>query len=278
MAAELSYAAEQVRQQDHERFLTALFAPAERREALFALYAFNLEVAKTAEVVSEPMLGQIRLQWWRETLDGIYEKRPRRHEVVEPLADAVVRWDLSREHFERLLDARENDLDAEPPATMAELEAYADATAGGLGLLALEALGGEALAATGRLVGTAWGLTGLVRAIPFHARQKRLYVPTELLKRHGVVRRDLFELRPSTALSAAAAEIAGRAGTLLAEARALRPRPPRPVLAALLPAVLARRHLGRLARAGYDPFDAQVQAAAPDAAWRLTLAYLRGRI
>jgi len=106
MAAELSYAAVEVRRQDHERFLTALFAPPEHREALFALYAFNLEVAKTAEVVSEPMIGQIRLQWWRETLAGIYEQnRARRHQVAEPLAEAIAGAGLGRDHFERLLRA-----------------------------------------------------------------------------------------------------------------------------------------------------------------------------
>ena len=69
----LSYCADQVRRQDRERYLTALFAPAGRREDLFALYAFNLEVAKTAEVVSEAMVGRIRLQWWREAIEEIEE-------------------------------------------------------------------------------------------------------------------------------------------------------------------------------------------------------------
>ena len=80
----LSACAEQVRRQDRERYLTALFAPAERREDLFALYTFNHEVAKTAEVVSEAMVGRIRLQWWREAIAEIYDGRPRAHGVVVP--------------------------------------------------------------------------------------------------------------------------------------------------------------------------------------------------
>src|SRR5215469_14873091 len=105
-----------LRQHDRDRFLTALFAPAERREDLFALYAFNYEVARVREVVTEPLLGRIRLEWWRESLDAIYAGAPvRRHEVVEPLAAAIRRHGLSREHFDRLIDAREEDLaDAAP--------------------------------------------------------------------------------------------------------------------------------------------------------------------
>src|SRR3546814_13598357 len=78
-----------VERHDPDRYLASLFAPEAQREDLFALYAFNYEVAKTAEVVSEPMIGQIRLQWWRESLAGIYEGRARQHEVVQPLAHAV---------------------------------------------------------------------------------------------------------------------------------------------------------------------------------------------
>ena len=86
----LSYCAGQVRAHDRDRYLTATLAPADRREALFALYAFNLEIARTREVISEPMVGQIRLQWWREAIGGVYEDDPRAHEVVRPLAAAVL--------------------------------------------------------------------------------------------------------------------------------------------------------------------------------------------
>ncbi len=80
--SQLSDCARLLRRYDYDRFLTGLFAPAGRREALYAVYAFNLEIARTREAVSEPMLGQIRLQWWREAIEEIYAGRVRRHEVV----------------------------------------------------------------------------------------------------------------------------------------------------------------------------------------------------
>ena len=99
--AELSYCASEVRRHDADRFLTTLFAPKGHREDLFALYAFNLEISKTREVVSETMLGAIRLQWWREAIEAIYTNAElRKHAVVEALAETVTRRGLTREHFD----------------------------------------------------------------------------------------------------------------------------------------------------------------------------------
>jgi len=137
----LSPCGEIVRLGDPDRFRTALFAKPEQREHLFALYAFNLEIAKIAPMVSEPMLGEIRLQWWREALDQIYSEGPvRQHEVTTPLAEAVRTTKLPRAPFDALIDQRANDLDPAFPDSDAALHDYIDATAGGLTALAAKAL------------------------------------------------------------------------------------------------------------------------------------------
>ena len=256
---------EQVRRLDHDRYLTCLFAPPQRRPALFALYAFNIEVAKTREVVSQPLLGQIRLQWWRDAIGEIYEGRPRRHEVLDALAPAVWAHDLGRAHFDTIIDARERDLDDEPPATLADLERYASETAGPLLRLHLEVLGVRAEAAhrAATAVGTAWALVGLMRAVPFHARQKRLYLPQDILAAEGVDRGALFEMTPHDALRRAVARVAGVAAGHLAEARSLRRAVPRAAVPALLTARLADGYLRRLRRAGHDVFSAPVQEPPP---------------
>ena len=113
MPAALSPTGALARAADYDRYLSALFAPVGRREALFALIAFNHEVARIPEAVSEPMLGRIRLQWWREVVEAVYAGAPaRRHEVAVPLADAIRACSLERAPFDRLLDARESDLEA----------------------------------------------------------------------------------------------------------------------------------------------------------------------
>src|SRR5437763_854177 len=137
----LSPVAALVRRHDRDRYQTALFAPPRQREALFALYAFNYEIARVREIVSEPMLGQIRLQWWREVIAATFAgEPPRRHQIVLPLTDAIREFRLSRVLLEELIDSRERDLDAAPPETMAALEAYAAGTSASLVALALEIL------------------------------------------------------------------------------------------------------------------------------------------
>ena len=258
-----SFVAE-LRAHDRDRYLTCLFAPAECRLDLFALLAFNLEVARTAEAVSEPMIGQIRLQWWRESLEGIYAGSPRRHEVVEALGQAVARHDLPCAPFERLIDGREHDLDPAPPADLAGLEAYSQATSAELLVLALKVLDCQKQTEAACAIGIAWALTGLLRAVPFHARGKRLYLPRDLCDGAGLATGDLFELRSSPALCGVVAQVAGRAEALLAQAPDGLPRTACPVWGLK---VLARHYLRVLAAAGHDPFDARVQA--PANVWRL---------
>ena len=269
-----------VRRHDRERYQTALFAPVARREALFALYAFNYEIARTRESVSEPMLGQIRLQWWREVITAAYDMTPvRRHEVSLPLAAAIRERGLSRHYFDRLIDGRERDLDDSPPASLASLEDYAEATSASLVQLACEALyaGDDADMAAARHIGIAFALTGLLRAMPFHARAGRCYIPAEISVGAGLDPRSYADMKATSALQRATEQIAHAAAAHLAAAREYRRQVSRQTLPALLPAVIADRALVRLRRAGHNPFDPQVAAADPLLGWRLAAAMLRRR-
>ncbi len=244
MAEALSDCAALVRRTDFDRYLTALFAPAGARERLFALYAFNHEIAKVRETVSEPMIGQIRLQWWREAIDGIYAGKPRKHMVVEALAQAVAVSPPPRADFEALIDAREFDLAGRAPATVAELEGYAEASASRLLYLAAALLGArdEATRAALRPLGIAWALTGLIRAIPFHARARRQYIPADIAEAAGLTEAALFALKPGEPLRRAAAALAEVAERHLAAMTA----PEAAARPLLLFKPLARAYLGRL--------------------------------
>ncbi|HYD29687.1 MAG TPA: phytoene/squalene synthase family protein [Azospirillaceae bacterium] len=279
----LSYSGQQVRRYDNDRFLTALFAPADRREDLFALYAFNLEIAKTREVVTEAMLGRIRLQWWREAIAALYGENGGvsidQNEVLRPLADAIGRHGLSREYFERLIDAREADLDEEPPASLACLANYAEVTSAPLVLLGLEVLGvrdGVTVEA-GRNVGVAWALTGLLRAVPFHASQRRLYLPADRLVHHGVRAGRVLDLKPEPELKPVIREVTEMARHRLAQARSRHREVPRAALPALLSATLADSYLDALAREDYDVFAPRVRMPHPFRQARLAWWAMRGR-
>jgi NADH dehydrogenase [ubiquinone] 1 alpha subcomplex assembly factor 6 len=279
-AAESESLAHSLRRHDRDRYLTTLFAPADRRGALIALYAFNFEVAKTREIVREPLLGQIRLQWWREAIDEIYRgATPRHHEVVEPLAAAIRAHDLTRYHFDRLIDARESDLADEPPADLAALETYAEDSAARLVRLALEILDARdaAAEAAARHVGIAWALIGTLRALPAQARLRRVTLPADLVAETGLDVARFLELKSSPPLLHIVERLAERAREHLAAARDARAAIPPDGRAALLPAVLGDWHLKRLARNRYDPFAPDLAASDTLASWRLALAAWRGR-
>lgn len=218
----LSVAGGIVRQHDPDRFFTALFAPAERREALFTLYAFNHELARAREAAREPMVALIRLQWWREVVEG---KRVR-HEVAWPLGEALDTGVLQASALGALVDAREAETEAMPDA--AAFEQYVLGTAGGLMVAAGLALGlgaGEAEAL--RRPGGAFGITGVLRSAAVVARQGRGVLPAGMTDGAGGV-------LPEARL---------RLEDLAREWLGTVPRVARGALASALPAVLARRRL-----------------------------------
>ncbi len=268
-----------VRQHDPDRYLVALFSPAEAREAQFAIAAFNFEIARVRETVSEPLLGEMRLQWWRDAIAEIYDGRVRRHEVAEPLAEAIREFGLGRVHFDRLIDARSRDLDEAPFADFAALETYAEATAAPVLVLGLEALGAanDAALRAARHIGTAWALVGVVRAVAFHAGQNRLLLPMDLLAAAGVDPARAWAEDNAPAMQAVTRQISDKAHDHLAAARALRRAAGKPATRALLAAGIIDSHIRRLEAAKHNVFDARVQQAAPLRQIRLTWLALRGR-
>lgn len=167
---------------DPERAEAAVFATEAIARRLIALYAFNLEVAKAWESVSEPALGLIRLQWWREALDQAKAgETVRRHDGAEGLAEIVGFAPDLAPILERLIDAREKDFDETPFADVLAYRAYVDATAGGVIEAALRLADADmddgARLGLARPLGRAWGTVGLLRALPFHLSKRRLSAP-----------------------------------------------------------------------------------------------------
>ena len=274
----LSHAATQVRRYDRERFVTGLFAPPERREALMVLYAFNVEVASVRENIREPLAGAIRLQWWQDVVAG---ERPgdetARHPVAAPLQRLLADGTLPRALLATMIEGRQHDLSGQGFADLAGLEAYVEATSAALAEAALRvlAVNDEASIAAGRLVGSGFALAGLLRALPYHLSTGRVTLPEECLAAAGSSGMELAAGRtPRPVVAAAVRPVAVRAGALLAEAR--RQRIDRKGLAALLPATIASAALKRLKRVGWDPFDGRLHHPAT-APLRLTINALLGR-
>ncbi len=260
----LSTCAEIVRRHDPDRFLAALFAPPTRREALFALYAFNHELARAREAVREPMLALIRLQWWREVVEGT----AKRHEVATPLSAAIAQGLLLPADLLGMIDGREAETQEAIPDRGAWHD-YLAATAGGVMVAAGRALGAEgAMLARLRVLGTVHGIAGQLRNLPALARAGRVLVPQDVLGAHGLSIHDVTARQGGKQLHAVVTELAAEGGAMLAAARGFLARP---VLAAALPVVLARRDLARFGRSGATPPEARAlgDRLAVVAAWVL---------
>ncbi len=278
-APALSPAARLVREFDRDRFVTALFAPPDRREALMLLYAFNVEIAKVQESVKEPMAGMIRLQWWRDTLiTGAEGGHCDNHPIARPLGELIRSHDLPLEYFDDLISARQDDLEGFSPSDLTEAERYAECSSAALTSLALAVLGAESeeFRQAGHHVGTAWGLIGNLRALGHHMSMGKLTLPHDLLHAAGTSAEAVRAGQVSTGtLTPVVRQMAGRARDHLASAR--QNRPGRAGLAALLPAILADGYLQVLEKAGWNPFDSRVLQPRPRPI-RLMLAQVMGRI
>jgi NADH dehydrogenase [ubiquinone] 1 alpha subcomplex assembly factor 6 len=268
------HCARELRRLDPDRWLSALFAPDDRRAGLFALYMFNSEIARARESVTQPMIGQIRLQWWREAWEGIRAGTPRQHPVV--LALHAHGRHLDAAQVLALIDARERDMEEQAPTDLAALLAYAEATSAPLMRLAAQLLGADLDERILRPAATAYALTGILRATPYLIAQRRILLPANLLGAHGLTADAVLQTDVTARLPAVIAEIAAEAARLLDEARHYKPS--RKALPALLPAALTGLHLRALARSGYEPAMAEARVTPLARQMTLLWASLRGRL
>ena len=259
-SASMMASLEEVRLHDHDRFLTLLFAPSAKRPALTALYAFNVEIARIAELVTEPMMGHIRLQWWRETLEGLPRGETRGHAAAIALHEVDA---FPSESLSVLADGRERDLSDDVFEDMRALEAYAEATSSSVMRLAAQAIDAEKAEAAGEAIrhaGIAYALTGLLRALPLHASQGRLMLPADILLARNVDPHDVLAGKMNEELRGALSDVAGYARSHLASARAA--SYDAALLPALLPASLCDRYLDLMTAPGFDPFKTPVEVPA----------------
>jgi len=180
-AEDYVFCADLVRKGDPDRFACLMLARETERRHLCALYAFNLEVARTREAVREALLGEIRLQWWRDVVAECYAGSPRRHQVVQPLHAAIEACSLPRATLDAMIDARAADLYPDPPVSEKALQDYVSSTGGAIGELAALCAGltNDQPVEVGTKAGEAWAWVGLARGIFSMHRQDRHIVPDE---------------------------------------------------------------------------------------------------
>jgi len=272
--------AARVRQADPDRYLATLYAPVEKRGALFALYAFNAEIAAVRERVSQPLPGEIRLQWWQDALENPEDPAAAAgHPVAAALLDTIRAHHLPVETFRNMIEARVFDLYDDPMPSRTDLEGYCGETASALIQLSALVLDPEAAGSTAALAGhagCAHAIAGLLRLLPIHRRRGQCYIPRDLLQAAGTTREGLIsgEDRAGSARAIAAmAALARHHLKAFTDGAGALPASLRP---AYLPLALTKAYLDPIESGAVDPLTESASLSALRRHWLLLKHAMRG--
>jgi phytoene synthase len=255
----VTFCADLVRNHDFPRYAATLFVPAAERRALLALYAFNVEIVRVRDQVSQPLPGEIRFQWWTDLFSGLVHGSAEGNPVAAELLRAIRDFDLPVEPLSLLIDEHQFDLYNDPMPTMTALEGYLAATSSALFALAARIMGeaSDASEHLARHAGLAQGIAQVIANLPRDSAHRQLFLPQQFLTSHGCGIEDLFAGKQTPNLNAVLDQLVGEARQHLATASSLLAQVAPPARAALLPLSQARADLDRLSRPGRNPFAPQ---------------------
>lgn len=255
----VTFCADLVRSHDFPRYAATLFAPAAERRALLALYAFNVEIVRVRDQVSQPLPGEIRFQWWTDLFSGLVHGSAEGNPVAAELLRAIRDFDLPVEPLSLLVDEHQFDLYNDPMPTMTALEGYLAATCSALFALAARIMGeaSDASEHLARHAGLAQGIAQVIANLPRDSAHRQLFLPQQFLTSHGCGIEDVFAGKQTPNLNAVLDQLIGEARQHLATASSLLAQVPPSARAAFLPLSQARADLDRLFRPGRNPFAPQ---------------------
>lgn len=251
-----AFTAEMVRSHDFARYASTLFVPEDRRRALLALYAFNVEITRVREQVSQPLPGEIRLQWWTDMLAGAGHGDVSSNPVAAELLWAIGEHQLPVDRLAKLIDTHIFDLYHDPMPDLTVLESHFGDTTSTLLALAAKILGAssEATDHAADHGGLAHGVAQVIALLPYDSARGQLFLPLDILTRHGSSAAEVFLGKPTPAIRAALDQLIEGARAQLATAQSLLPMVSAEARRAFLPLALVARDLDRMARPDFDPF------------------------
>ena len=257
-----AFCADLVRSHDFARYASALFAPSVQRRALLALYAFNVEIFRVRDQVSQPLPGEVRMQWWTDLLAGAGHGGVEGNPVAAELLLAIRGFSLPAEPLSRLIDEHQFDLYNDPMPTLAALEGYVHETSSALFALAARIMAPPSaeIEHLARHAGFAVGFVQVIASLPRDAARRQLFLPLQFLQSHGGSMEEVFAGKQTPKARAAIDQLIGEAGRHLQTAFELLGHVPPAVRPVFLPLALVRRDLARMSRADHDPFVPRVQS------------------
>ena len=251
-----AFCADLVRTHDFPRYASALFLPSVHRRPMLAIYAFNVEISRVRDQVSQPHPGQIRLQWWIDLLAGRGHGGVEGTPVASELQWTMRTWRLPVERLTQLIIEHEFDLYNDPMPSLSALEGYANDTAATLFACCSRILArpSEAIDHAARHAGLAYGMIEVLNNLPRDAARRQLFLPQQFLQQHGSSVEEVYAGKQTPQARAAVDQLVDEARKHLKTATALLADVPQEARPAFLPLVLVRRDIKRLERRDTDPF------------------------
>ena len=261
-----------LRETDFDRYLACLLVPEDRRGPLAALYAFSAELARIRDLIREPLPGEVRLQYWRDLVEG----QPHGDIDANPLAvgivHAITEHHLPRTALAAMTEARIFDLYDDPMPDRATFEGYAGETASALiqlGTLILDPENARNAAEAAGHAGTAQLVAGCLLLLPIHRGRHQVYVPGDILAAVGLDAQAFLEGSDRDRVAAAVSAFAGYGRDHLGKARTLAATLPLTTRRAFLPVALAAPVLDKAEKVGAGVLERSLQPSQLSRQWRL---------
>ncbi len=265
----LSYAGHETRKFDRDRFLCSLFAPASSLEDIHTILAFNIEISKSREMVSDGLLGEMRLQWWRDIVssiclqDTVFDTD---HYLVSGLQSIIQKYKLKCGLFTDLINARSRDMIDDAPKNEAELTSYSYGTTAVLNRILIEIMCQSNESLSKNLIkisnhaGIAWSITGIIRASSVLSKYKRIYIPVSLMEKNNFTIYEFQSQKVTQGIKAAIGQLVSLARNEINQARKVPiDFDKRTYLPVLLQLSLADMYLSRIKSFNFDPFEPKIE-------------------
>lgn len=263
---------ETVRAADHDRYLSVLYAPDNKRDALFSLYAFNAEIAGIRDRIHEALPGEVRLQWWRDVIAAEEDRTQIGHPVADALRAAISAHRLPKAAFDNMLEARIFDLYDDPMPSRTDLEGYCGETAAALIQLAaivLDPVQAPRFAELAGRAGCAQAMTGLLLLLPLHRKRGQCFVPADILAAAGSSPQEFVTGDGGPGAERAVAAMIALAREHLSAFEQGTFALPVSLRPAFLPLALTRAYLDKMDGSRHSPLDSAVRLSALRRHWLL---------
>ncbi|KFO83602.1 NADH dehydrogenase (ubiquinone) complex I, assembly factor 6, partial [Buceros rhinoceros silvestris] len=249
------------RKRDYEGFLCSLLLPAESRTSAFALRAFNMCPFQIKDSITQKTTGLMRMQFWREAVEGIYCDNPPHQPVATELWRAVKRHNLTKMWLMKIIDEREKNLDDRAYRNIQELETYAENTQSALLYLTLEMLGVRDIHAdhAASHIGKAQGIVTCLRATPYHTVRKKVFLPMDICMLHGVSQEDFIRGKQEKNMRDVIYDIASQAHIHLEHVRSFSKKVPVKAYPAFFCTVALDDYLHNVRKVDFNIFHPSLQ-------------------